>query len=159
VEGSKRRHLVKWAANWSLDRRNEVKWSEVWITEVNWSELEWALWCDKCVYKDFSDYVLRLEYCRVMFFFTTWHMVSWPNLDWYFQCSLLCVLCCFILLCHGTIIRVTVFFCVIVLFIVTYFSVFFFLLCMYCFIFYCIYCTSTLPPGVNPIAVNKYLSI
>jgi hypothetical protein len=27
---------------------------------------------------------------------------------------------------------------------------------MYCFVFDCIYCTSTLPPGVNPIAVNIY---
>jgi hypothetical protein len=56
-------------------------------------------------------------------------MLSSPDLDWYFLCSPLCVLCCFILLCHGTIVSVTLFVCVIVLFVVVYCSVFFFLLC------------------------------
>jgi hypothetical protein len=56
-------------------------------------------------------------------------MVSLPDLDCYFMCSVLCVLCCFILLCHGTNLCVIVFFCVIVLFIVSYCSVFL-LLCM-----------------------------
>jgi hypothetical protein len=40
-------------------------------------------------------------------------MVSLPDVDWYFLCSLL-----FHFLCHGTILCVTVFFCVLVLFIV-----------------------------------------
>ena len=84
-------------------------------------------------------------------------MISLPDLDGYFLSSLLCVLCCLILLCHGTILCVSVFFCVIVPFIVIYCSVF--LLCMYCFVFDCIYCTCTLTPRVNQIAVNKYLSI
>jgi hypothetical protein len=53
----------------------------------------------------------------------------------------------------------TLFFCVISLFIVIYCSMFFFLLCMYCLVFDCIYFTLTLSAGVNPIAVNKYLSI
>ena len=40
-------------------------------------------------------------------------------------------------------------------------SLLFILLCSSCYacVFDSIYCTSTLPPGVNPIAVNKYLSI
>ena len=113
----------------------------------------------------FSNYVLTWEYCIVISFLfscTTWHMVSLRDLNWCFLYYLLCVLCCFILLWHGTILSVTVlflcvtvFFCVIVLFTFTYFSVFFFLLCMYCFVFDCIYSTLTLPPGANPIAVNK----
>ena len=83
-------------------------------------------------------------------------MVSLPDLDWYFLCSLLFVLY-FILLRHGTILYVTVFFSVIVLFIVIYCSVFFFLLCMYSYVFNRTRCTLTLPTGVNPVAVNKYL--
>jgi hypothetical protein len=85
-------------------------------------------------------------------------MVSLPDLDWYFLRSLLCVLCCFILLRHGTILCVNcILLCCTVH--VTYCSVFFFLLCMYCFVFDCIYRTLTLLPGLNPVAVNKYLSI
>jgi hypothetical protein len=125
-------------------------------------------------------------------------VVSLPDLD-----CILCVLCCFILLCYGTfclllyyflcycilslcyciIFCVTVFFLyVTVLFSVLlyyfsvllyYFSVLlyssvllccsllFILLCSsscYVSVLDCIYCTLTLPPGVNPIAVNKYLS-
>jgi hypothetical protein len=41
-------------------------------------------------------------------------------------------------------------------------SLLFILLCSsscYVCVLDCIYCTLTLPPGVNPIAVNKYLSI
>jgi hypothetical protein len=57
-------------------------------------------------------------------------MVSLPDLDWYFLCSLLCVQCYFIIIRHGTILCVTVFFSVIVLFIIIYCSVFFFLLCV-----------------------------
>ena len=86
--------------------------------------------------------------------FPTSHMFFFlPDLDLY-----LCVLCCFILLCHGAILCVTVFFCVIVLFVAIYSSVFFFLLCMYCFVSDSIYCTLTLPPVVIPIAVNKHLT-
>jgi hypothetical protein len=46
------------------------------------------------------------------------------------MCSVLCVLCCFILLCQGTVFCVIVFFCFTVLFIDIYSSVFFFLLYM-----------------------------
>ena len=73
--------------------------------------------------------------------------------------GIFCVLCCFILLCYGTVLSVTVFFCDIVLFIVIYCSVFCSLLRMYCFIFDSTYCTLALPLGVNPITANKYLSI
>ena len=87
-------------------------------------------------------------------------MVSLPDLD-----RILCVLCWVFFyvmlhfLCYCIIFCVTVFFlcvtvlsCIVVLFIVIYSSV----LCMYTWLY--IYCTLTLPPGVNPIAVNKYLS-
>ena len=71
------------------------------------------------------------------------------------MCSVLCVLCCFILLRHGT------------FSVLQYSSVLlrcsllFILQCSYCYVcvFDCIYCTSTLPQGVNPIAVNKYRSV
>ena len=79
-------------------------------------------------------------------------MVSLPDLDWYFLGSLLFYssmsrynsLCCCIFLCYRLVIPS---------------SVFCFLLCMYYFVFDRIYFTLTLPPGVNSIAVNKYLSI
>ena len=56
-------------------------------------------------------------------------------------------------LCHGTVLCVTLFFlCVIVLFVVIYSL----LLVMY--VYLTVYIVLlTLPPGVNPVAVNKYI--
>jgi hypothetical protein len=75
----------------------------------------------------------------------------------------LCVLCCFILLCHGTfsvllysvsvLLYYSVLLCCSLLFILQCSSS-----CYVC-VFDCIYCTLTLPQGVNPIAVNIYLRI
>ena len=72
------------------------------------------------------------------------------------MCSVLCVVCCFILLCHGTfsvLLYSSILLCCSLLFILLSSSSF------YVCVLDCIYCTLTLPPGVNPIAVNKYLSI
>jgi hypothetical protein len=81
----------------------------------------------------------------------------------YFMCSVLCVLCCFILVCHGAfsvllysfsvLLYSSVLLCCSLLFILLCSSS-----CSVC-VFDCIYCTLTLPPGVNPIAVDIYLSI
>jgi hypothetical protein len=77
--------------------------------------------------------------------------------------SVLCVLCCFILLCHGTISVLLYSFSMLPYSsLLLYCSFLFILLCCstsYVCVLYCIYCTSAVPPGVNPIAVNKYLSI
>jgi hypothetical protein len=90
-------------------------------------------------------------------------MISLPDLD-----CILCVLCCFIVLCDGTfsvLLYYFLCFCILslcycillfLLYIVIYCSVLFFLLCM-CTCLYILY--LTLPPGVNPVAVSKYLSI
>ena len=125
---------------------------------MNWSE---AVWCGECVYKFFfSNHILRWKYCIVIIFLQlhTWFLY----LIWI---GIFCVLCCFILLCHGSIICaaafflwVTVFFCVIVLLVVVYCSVLFVLLCMYCFVFDCIYCTLNTATGCKPNR-SYYLSV
>jgi hypothetical protein len=81
-------------------------------------------------------------------------MISLPHLA-SILCVLCFVLCWFILLCHGTfsvLLYYSVLLCCSLLFI---------LLCSSCYVCVldCVYCTLTLPPGVNPIAVNIYLSI
>jgi hypothetical protein len=89
------------------------------------------------------------------------HMVSLPDLDC-ILCSVLCVLCWFILLCHGTFSVLLYSFSVLL-----YSSVLlccwllFILLCSSCYVCVCdcIYCTLKLPPDVNPITVNKYLTL
>jgi hypothetical protein len=79
------------------------------------------------------------------------------------MCSVLCILCCFILLCHGTFsVLLYSFSALLYSSVLLCCSLLFILLCSsscYVCVLVCIYCTVTLPPGVNPIAVNKYLSI
>jgi hypothetical protein len=103
----------------------------------------------------FSNYVFKWEYCIVfsLNFLYNWHMVSLPDLDWYYMCCVFCVV---------------LFFCVMVQFsvllyssVLQYCSLLFILLCSsshYVCVFDCIYRTVTLPPGVNPVALNTYLS-
>ena len=80
------------------------------------------------------------------------------------MCSVLCVLCCFILLCHSTFSVLLYYFSVsLYSSVLLCCSLLFILLCSstscYVSVLDCIYSTLTLPPGVNPVAVNKYLSI
>jgi hypothetical protein len=94
-------------------------------------------------------------------------MVSLPDLD-----CILCVLCCvfYVVLFLYVMVQFSVLFsvflysfsvlvcssvllCSLLLFILLWSSS-----CYVC-VLNCIYCTLTLPPGVNPIAVNKYISI
>ena len=75
-------------------------------------------------------------------------------------CILCCVLCCFIFLCHGTFSVLLYSFSVLLYSsLLLCCSLLFILLCSSCYvcILVCIYCTLTLPPGVNPTVVNKYL--
>jgi hypothetical protein len=101
-----------------------------------------------------SNYVLRWEYYIVISFFTTWHMVLLPDLNWYFLCSLLFYssmsrynsLFYSVLLCYCTV-HCYLLFCVL-------------LFAMYVLlpIWLCILYFNTVT-SVNPITVNNYLSI
>jgi hypothetical protein len=89
-------------------------------------------------------------------------MVSLPDLD-----CILCVLCCvfYVVLFFYVMVQFSVilysFYVLLYLSVLLCCSLLFILLCSsscYVCVLVCIYCTLTLPPGVNPIAVNKYLS-
>jgi hypothetical protein len=134
------------------------------LSEVNWNGVDWGCmvqWMSINFF--FSNYVLRWKCCIVIIFLQldTWFVY----LIWI---GILCVLCC--------VSCVVLFFCVMVQFsvllysfsvllsysVLLYCSLLFILLCSsscYVCVFDCIYRTLTLPPGVNPIAVNKYLSL
>jgi hypothetical protein len=91
-------------------------------------------------------------------------MVSLPYLDCIITYSVLfyfsvmvhflcyCIICC-VIVQFSVLLYSSVLLCCSLLFILLCSSS-----CYVC-VVVCIYCTLTLPPGVNPITVNKYLSI
>ena len=139
------------------------------LSEVNWIEVKWSevLRCSERVYNNFFKLCVQMavlysnQFSLVFLYSLTNGVFTWSGM--YFVCSVLCVLCCFILLRHGTILCVIVFFlCVTVsfrftvLFIVICSSVFFFLLCMCTWLFIVLqHCHRV----SNPVAVNIHPSI
>jgi hypothetical protein len=84
----------------------------------------------------------------------TSYVVSLAAVDWYFVCCVFCVVLFFCVMVQSSMLLYSS--------VLLHSSLLFILLCSsscYLCVFDCIYCTLTLPLGVNPIAVNKHLSI
>ena len=129
----------------------------MYITEVKWSELMWSwvrLYGAVNVYNFFfSNYVFRWEYCIVILFLynLTHGFFTWSGLVF---CVFCVVLFFYVMVQFSVLLYSSVILYCSLLFILL-FS--FFLLCVCTWLY--MYRTLTLPPGVNQVAVNKYLTI
>jgi hypothetical protein len=137
------------------NRRREGRTSLLIVSEIAFKPVLWkydilkvknhlATLCNALWSVSFA--ILRWEYRIIisLFYNLTHGFFSWSGLVFSVFCivlffcvrTVLCVLYCLVLLCC---------------------SLLFIVLSSY--VFDCIYCTLTVPPGVNPIAINKYLSV
>ena len=145
----------------------KFKWQEVKCSEAEWSVVKWSDGLSNSVSNIIRIYANHMMFSCLYGFFV-YHILSYSFGSILYHCIYVRMFCMLLFNSVNYVISIFVYLICIVMFMysccyvcsvlcILFFYVLFVCICvLYCTV---LYCTVLLPPGFNPIAVNKYINV